>query len=233
MIDIALDMRQYDCPFIDTTDDTDLSFAASHWQFNPATEELETRMIVEAPDRGELDAGLRTLRNHRGMHGFDLLAKRGGAARIRTTIRETSAMGTIRRNDGYITGPFYIEDGRETWHVGFDDDGLADGALAGLERENDFLVRSREDTSISEVSELMSNAGAAMTLIDGCRELSDTERETLEAAVHGGYFESPRNATLGDLADEFGVSKPAASKNLRRAERKLIDRAVDALSELE
>lgn len=233
MIDIALDMRQYDCPFIDTTDDADLSFAASHWEFNPASEELETRMVVEAPDRGELENGLRLLRDHRGMHGFDLLAKRGGAARIRTTIRETSAMSTIRRNDGYITGPFYIEGGRETWHVGFDDSGLADGALAGLERENDFDVRSREDTSIPEVSELMSNAGAAMTLIDGCRELSDTERETLETAVRDGYFESPRDATLGDLADGFDISKPAASKNLRRAERKMIERVVDALAELE
>ena len=233
MIDIALDMRQYDCPFIDTTDDADLSFAASHWEFNPASEELETRMVVEAPDRGELEDGLSLLRDHRGMHGFDLLAKRGGAARIRTTIRETSAMSTIRNNEGYITGPFYIEDGRETWHVGFDDSGLADGALAGLERENDFSVRSREDTSIPEVSELMSNAGAAMTLIDGCRDLSNTERETLETAVQGGYFESPRDASLGDLADEFDVSKPAASKNLRRAERKMITRVVEALSDLE
>jgi len=233
MIDIALDMRQYDCPFIDTTDDADLSFAASYWEFNPAAGELETRMVVEAPDRHELDQGLSTLRDHRGMQGFDLLAKRDGAARIRTTIEETSAMRTIRENDGYVTGPFYIEDGRETWHVGFDNDGLADGALSGLERNNDFSVLSREDTSIPEVSELMSNAGAAMTLIDGCRELSDTERETLETAVDGGYFESPRDATLGDLADEFDVSKPAASKNLRRAERKLIERVVDALGELE
>jgi predicted DNA binding protein len=71
-----------------------------------------------------------------------------------------------------------------------------------------------------------------MTLIDGCRELSDTERETLETAVQGGYFESPRDATLGDLADEFDVSKPAASKNLRRAERKMINRVVEALSDL-
>jgi len=233
MIDIALDMRQYDCPFIDTTDDAELSFAASYWEFNPAAGKLETRMVVEAPDRHELDQGLSMLREHRGMEGFDLLAKRDGAARIRTTIQETSAMRTIRQNDGYVTGPFYIEDGRETWHVGFDNDGLADGALAGLERNNDFSVLSREDTSIPEISELMSNAGAAMTLINGCRELSETERETLETAVEGGYFESPRGATLGDLADEFDVSKPAASKNLRRAERKLIDRVVDALGELE
>ena len=233
MIDIALDMRQYDCPFIDTTDDHDVAFAAPHWEFDPAEEVLETRMVVEGSDRHELDAGLSTLRDHRNMHVFDLVSKREGYARVRTIIEQTDAMGTIRRNDGYITGPFYIADGSETWHVGFDDAGLADGTLADLERDNEFSVRSREDTSLPEVADLVQNAGAAMTLIEGCRDLSETERETLETAVQGGYFDSPRSTTLGDLADAFDVSKPAASKNLRRAERKMVQRVVAALSDLE
>ena len=233
MIDIALDMRQYDCPFIDTTDDSDVAFAASHWEFNPVTEVLETRMVVEGSDHGELEAGLSTLRDHRHMHDFDLLGKRDNVARIRTVIEQTDAMATIRRNDGYITGPFYIDDGRETWHVGFDDAGRADGTLSELERDNEFSVRSKEDTTLPEMSDLVQNAGAAMMLIQGCRDLSDTERETLETAVQGGYFDSPRSSTLGDLADEFDVSKPAASKNLRRAERKMIERVVEALAEIE
>ena len=233
MIDIAMDMRQYDCPFIDTTDDHDVAFAAPHWEFDPAAEVLETRMVVEGADRHELDAGLSTLRDHRNMTDFDLVVKRDGLARIRTVIEETAAMATIRRNDGYITGPFYIEDGRETWHVGFDDAGRAEGGLSELERDNDFSVRSRQDTSLPEVADLVRNAGAAMTLIAGCRDLSETERETLETAAEGGYFDTPRSATLGDLADEFDVSKPAASKNLRRAERKMVERVVRALSDLE
>ena len=72
-----------------------------------------------------------------------------------------------------------------------------------------------------------------MTLIDGCRGLSDVERETLEHAVPDDYFQSPRSATLGTLADEFGVSKPAVSKNLRRGRRKMIQRVVDALELLD
>ena len=35
------------------------------------------------------------------------------------------------------------------------------------------------------------------------------------------------------IADEFDVSKPAVSKNLRRGQRKMIDRVVAALQDLD
>jgi len=46
---------------------------------------------------------------------------------------------------------------------------------------------------------------------------------------------SPRTAQRikMDLAAEFDVSKPAVSKNLRRGERKMVERVVDALSDLD
>ncbi|MFB6359939.1 MAG: helix-turn-helix domain-containing protein [Halobacteriales archaeon] len=229
MIDISMDMRQYDCPFIDTTDDYAVSFSAAHWEFDQSTRELETRMVVQADDRDTLEAGLFALRDHDHMREYQLLSKRGGQAQIRTTIDETNAMQTIRRNDGFVTGPFHIEDGTELWHVGFDDDTVADDALAELEQENDFTVESREAVAVPELQSFVQNVGSAMTLIEGCRELSDAERQTLETAVAEGYFETPREATLGTLADEFDVSKPAVSKNLRRGQQKLFERAVDVL----
>lgn len=233
MIDIEMDMRQYDCPFIDTTDDNDVTFAATHWEFNPVEEELDTRMVVEAADDGALDQGLRALRDHDHMRAFDLVAKRHDVARIQTTIEQTDAMESIRRHDGYITGPFHIEDGSETWHIGFDDTGTADSTLSALERNNEFSVRSRDELAIAELNELIQNAGAAMTLIQGCRDLSAIERETLQAAASGGYFDSPRDMDLGELADAFDISKPAASKNLRRSERKMVRRVVQAIDDLD
>jgi predicted DNA binding protein len=46
--------------------------------------------------------------------------------------------------------------------------------------------------------------------------LTDTQRETLAAAVARGYFEVPRRATLADLAADLGVSDSAVSQRLRR-----------------
>ena len=233
MIDISMDMQQYDCPFIDTTADHGIAFSAVHWEFDQSSRALETRMVVEGDDRGQLSNGLDALRDHGNMHDYALLSRREDVAHIRTVIDETAAMGTIRDNDGYITGPFYIEDGSEVWHVGFDRAGQADATLAELERDNEFDVVERSDTTLPDMQDIVRNAGAAMTLIQGCEELSETERETLETAVSSGYFESPRDATLGTLADEFDVSKPAVSKNLRRGQRKMIERVVDALDDLD
>ncbi|PSP70906.1 helix-turn-helix domain-containing protein [Halobacteriales archaeon QH_8_67_27] len=233
MIDISMDMEQYDCPFIDTTADYGVAFSAIHWDFDTSRRELETRMVVEGGDRGQLSNGLDALRDHGNMYDYSLLSRQDDVAHIKTVIDETDAMGTIRGNDGYITGPFHIEDGSEVWHVGFDRARQADDTLADLERNNEFDVVERTNTSVPDMQDLVQNAGAAMTLIEGCEGLSETERETLETAVSSGYFESPRDATLGTLADEFDVSKPAVSKNLRRGQRKMIQRVVDALDDLE
>jgi predicted DNA binding protein len=233
MIELSMDVEQYDCPFIETTADHGVTFSAVHWDFDQRTRELETRMVVEATDRDALSNGLETLRGHGNMNDCSLVARRDNVAQIRTTIAETDAMATIRGNDGYITGPFYIEDASEVWHVGFDRSSDADTALSELDRNNEYDVVERTDASLPEMNDLVQNAGAAMTLIEGCQDLSDTERETLEAAVSNGYFETPRDGDLGTLAEEFGVSKPAVSKNLRRGQRKMIQRVVSALNEIE
>ncbi|USZ69643.1 helix-turn-helix domain-containing protein [Halorussus salilacus] len=233
MIDITMDMEQYDCPFIATTDDHGVEFSAIQWDFDRVNDQLETRMVVEADDRETLTSGLSMLRGHENMHDYGLLTRRDNVAHIRTVIAETEAMATIRDNGGYITGPFHIEGGSEVWHVGFDGIEEADTTLSELERGNEYDVLDRENTELPEMQDFVQNAGAAMTLIEGCRDLSEVERQTLETAVSDGYFESPRGATLGHLADEFDVSKPAVSKNLRRGQQKMIQRVIEALDELE
>jgi len=183
MIDLAVDMEQYDCPFIDTTRDHPVAFGAVHWDFDTTTREFETRMVAEAGDPEALDAGLSTLRDHRNMNDITLLRRQGANAHLRTVIDETAAMGTIRDNRGYITGPFHIEAGSEVWHIGFDRGRDADDALSELDRDNEFDVLERSAASLSDMAP---NAGAAMTLVEGCRDLSETERETLEEAVSAG-----------------------------------------------
>jgi predicted DNA binding protein len=52
--------------------------------------------------------------------------------------------------------------------------------------------------------------------------LTDSQREALLVAVEMGYFEEPRNATLGEVAAELDISQPAASGLLRRAIERLV-----------
>jgi len=226
-------MKQHDCPFIDTTVASDVSFSAVHWEFDDTATQLETRMSVTGEDPTALDRGLDRLRDHENMRSFVLQNRRGDSAQIRTRIDETDAMGRIRDNDGFITGPFHIDDGSEIWHVGFDTPATAEETLSELDRNNEFVVLSREQFEKPLIRENFKNVNAGLQLIEQCKQLTTVERDTLEAAVREGYFESPRETSLGSLADEFDISKPAASKNLRRGQLKITRGVVDALDYLE
>jgi hypothetical protein len=82
MIELSMNMEQYDCPFIDTTADDDVTFSAVYWDFDRRTRELETRMVVEGEDRGALTNGMDTLRAHGNMNDFTLVARRDNVAQI-------------------------------------------------------------------------------------------------------------------------------------------------------
>lgn len=54
-------------------------------------------------------------------------------------------------------------------------------------------------------------------------ELTDTQREALVVAYERGYFNSPREASLEDVAEELGITQQSLSSRLRRGHRRLID----------
>jgi predicted DNA binding protein len=229
MLSMEVDMVQYDCPYIDTTEQHEITFFTKQWNFDAAQEHLETRIMAEGETPAVLDRGLDALRQHPNMHTMELLRRKGEKALFRSRIGETSAMRSIRENSGYITGPFEIRDGSEMWRVGFDSESVSQRALSDVDRHNDFSVESRETVDLEDYYEVFRNVDVASGLIDQCRELSDVERETLIRAVEEGYFTRPREADLSTLAGEFGISKTAVSKNLRRSQRKVLSQVVDVI----
>ncbi len=57
-------------------------------------------------------------------------------------------------------------------------------------------------------------------------QLTERQREALVAAYEAGYFEVPRNCSLGDVADDLDISKQALSARLRRGEANLVRNTV-------
>lgn len=53
-------------------------------------------------------------------------------------------------------------------------------------------------------------------------ELTDTQREALVLAYEKGYFDSPRVASLADVAADLGITQQSLSSRLRRGHRRLI-----------
>jgi predicted DNA binding protein len=58
-------------------------------------------------------------------------------------------------------------------------------------------------------------------------ELTDRQREAITLAISRGYYESPRQVTTEELAEELGISQPSLSGLLRRAERQLLTASLD------
>lgn len=64
------------------------------------------------------------------------------------------------------------------------------------------------------------NAGRVLELAtDG---ITEKQREAVRVAVESGYYDTPREADLGDLSDSLGVSKSAVSQRLSSVESKLV-----------
>lgn len=52
--------------------------------------------------------------------------------------------------------------------------------------------------------------------------LTAAQQEALQVALDAGYFEQPRGATLGEVANALEISEPSASRLIRRALRRLV-----------
>lgn len=63
--------------------------------------------------------------------------------------------------------------------------------------------------------------------------LTDRQRNALQMAYYGGYFESPRDSTAEELAETIGISSPTLHHHLRAGQRKLLDAFFDDDAECE
>jgi predicted DNA binding protein len=52
--------------------------------------------------------------------------------------------------------------------------------------------------------------------------MTDAQQEALVTAHEMGYFDTPRTATMADVADELGIAPASLSERLRRAQRHLV-----------
>lgn len=70
--------------------------------------------------------------------------------------------------------------------------------------------------------------------VESERLLTERQRELVQTAIEMGYYDTPRGASMTDLADELGIAKSTCSETLHRAEEKMVKRyADDELPDLE
>jgi len=108
---------------------------------------------------------------------------------------------------------------------------LVDGELAWE------VTASREH--LSELAGNLDAFGVPYT-VDYLREevayeqlLTDTQRDLVERAIEHGYYDTPRECSLTELAETVGRSKSTVSEMLHRAEEKIVKHHIDREQENE
>ena len=99
-----------------------------------------------------------------------------------------------------------------------------------VERLQALIGRLRETFPSIDVKRLLRSAGDAddhdLVYVDR-NALTDRQREALELAHRLGYFEHPKEANAGDVAEEMGVNRSTFSEHLAAAQSKLLDAVLE------
>lgn len=111
----------------------------------------------------------------------------------------------IAKNAGIpVVTPFTIKDGEATWE------------LTAAREQLSELAGELAATGISYTVEEVRPEANAQSL------LSDRQATLIAEAVRRGYYDTPRECTLTELADAVGIAKSTCSETLHRAEGAII-----------
>jgi hypothetical protein len=109
--------------------------------------------------------------------------------------------------------PFEITDGELTWEV------------------------TAPHQRLSELGETLDTLGISYQVgyvqerVPDEQLLTDRQHRLVEAAVDSGYYDTPRECSLTDLAAELDIAKSTASETLHRAEEKIVKRYAEGFAE--
>lgn len=110
-----------------------------------------------------------------------------------------------------LTMPFTLENGRAGWEI-----------TAPQHRLSALATQLTEFGIPYTVDELHQQ-------IEPEQLLTDRQLRLIEAAVEQGYYDTPRECSLTELADETGIAKSTCSETLHRAEECIIKRFLEDL----
>lgn len=146
---------------------------------------------------------------------LDLIHRHEAEALIQFETSTPLLLFPLRRASVPLTMPFTIMDGEADWELTSSHDRLSE-----LGEQLDALgINFRVEYFRQEI--------APQQL------LTDQQQELLLAAVEQGYYDTPRECSLTELAEWLDLAKSSVSETLHRAEERVIKEFVEDLPELQ
>ena len=204
-VEINIESADSDDLLVSLSDET-----GTEWQLDgliPATE-------------GDLVAYLRTDAENTGV---DEAAAHAGVSEVRSLATDGGTTLEVRASDGLLAHPF-VESGANV-RSGSATEGRC---RMTVELSPDANVRAviERVRDVFPETELVSKRDVEPTNSDALPDttnMTERQREALEAAYRAGYFDWPRESTAEDVAASLDIASATLHGHLRKAERRLLD----------
>jgi len=147
---------------------------------------------------------------HETITSLDVLAHREDTALVQFETSEPLLLTPVQGSGVPLTLPFDITDGEATWEI-----------TAPRERLSE-LGRQLDEFGIPfQVERIQQH-------VESDQLLTENQREIVTEAVEAGYYDTPRDCSLTELADRLGIAKSTCSETLHRAEEQIIKQFLDS-----
>ncbi|GGN92883.1 MULTISPECIES: helix-turn-helix domain-containing protein [Haloarcula] len=159
----------------------------------------------------DLPAVLRDVESREAVLTMEILSHRDETALIQFETSTPLLLFPVQGSGIPLEMPFTLQDGKAVWEITAPQDRL------------------------SELGEQLSDFGIPFSVervqqhVESEQLLTESQLELLEAAVEEGYYDTPRNCSLTELAESVGIAKSTCSETLHRAEEKVVKQFVDDL----
>ncbi len=162
--------------------------------------------VVSATANGEIDANEITSDGSRSVYRFDREREDACACDIVETAGPPVA--DVRANDGSLFITFRAED------------------VANVRTVIEQLRDRYDGVRLQTLSKFDPTEGEDIVPVDR-GQLTDKQREVLERAHDLGYFDYPKGANAGEVADDLDIARSTFSEHLSAAQSKLLNAVLE------
>ncbi|MEM2763080.1 MAG: helix-turn-helix domain-containing protein [Sulfolobales archaeon] len=216
------DIVQYDCPVVWLTehvkDSSILVVGANVAEIRRGYEKI---YIVVLGDDGTINEVLKKVSSIGSVKSYEVLQKKRKYIKAGMLISKTNTMEAVVNHDATPLATWVAFNGFERWTLGFH---TAKHLREFMRKVSEYdyiekykLVELPEHLLTLDYFRLLS------LLEESLGRLTEKQLELLTTAVALGYYEWPRRTDISSLARDFGISRVAVAKTLRRAEKNAIN----------
>jgi len=165
--------------------------------------------LVEITAADHLPALLEAVKADDEVTDLDVLSHHGDTALVQFETSTPLLLTAVQDSGIPLEMPFDLVDGEATWEITAPQEALSTLGRQLEEFGIPFRVERIEQTVRPE------------------HLLTDNQRELVATAVDLGYYDTPRECSLTELADEVGLAKSTCSETLHRAEERIVKEFLD------